>query len=439
MTETLHGNSIKIKMAEIADRQKSILDSAKDGRLSPDEVQEYDALNREWELEKKTLDLIPTPRRVQPVLGDIDSPWHSGGSGTSLQTRRTTGGRKYADLFGTHQLSNDGWNSADEFYNAVVSGGKDPKLQQLGQTVGSPSGGGFAVPEFVAAEMLDASLEHEVVRPRATVVPMTSATWKSHGFDNSTASGSVLFGGLTARWEGEGDNATEDTLELRKVDLTAKKMFLFTRVSNELDDDAPNFVEGLSNALISAAGWNLDDKFLTGTGGATPTGVLNDSALVTVTKETGQAAATINYENAVKMYARLHPALVKGAVWVANLNTIPSLQTMAITIGTGGSHIPALREDGSGGFSILNIPVAFTEKVATLGTVGDFMLVNFSEYIIGIRKQVSVDFSMHEAFASDQLSVRAIVRVDAIGRWKSAYTPKTGSTLSWCVALETRS
>ena len=138
------------------------------------------------------------------------------------------------------------------------------------------------------------------------------------------------------------------------------------------------------------------------------------------------------------MYARLHPALVQDSVWVANVNTIPQLQTMVITVGTSGDHIPALRDDGSGGFSILNRPVVFTEKVATLGTVGDIMLVNFSQYQIGIRKDVSVETSQHEAFTSDQTSVRATIRIDGIGKWKSVYTPKTGSTLSWVVALATR-
>src|SRR5439155_12909403 len=100
-------------------------------------------------------------------------------------------------------------------------------------------------------------------------------------------------------------------------------------------------------------GWHLDYAFLNGTGAGQPKGVLNDAALITVTKEAGQATGTILYENVVKMFARLHPALVQDAVWIANPTTIPQLLLMTVKVknvaGTenvGGSAIGALQGDG---------------------------------------------------------------------------------------------
>jgi HK97 family phage major capsid protein len=166
--------------------------------------------------------------------------------------------------------------------------------------------------------------------------------------------------------------------------------------------------------------------------------VLNNPALVTVAKETGQKAATIIYENITKMYARLAPQCMGNAVWIASQTAVPQLLTMSLAVGTGGSMIqPAVLQQG-GKFSLLGKEVLFTEKVPALGTVGDLMLCDLSQYTIGMRKEVSLDKSIHVGWTTDQASYRAIVRADGQGSWDKAITPKAGDTLSWAVALATR-
>jgi HK97 family phage major capsid protein len=48
---------------------------------------------------------------------------------------------------------------------------------------GVPASGGLSVPEPLAAQWLDDSIESEIIRPRATVWPMDSATRKVPGWD----------------------------------------------------------------------------------------------------------------------------------------------------------------------------------------------------------------------------------------------------------------
>ena len=65
-------------------------------------------------------------------------------------------------------------------YLTVLSTGKfDPRLIQDVASESVPSSGGFSVPEQFAAWLLDSSLESEIVRPRATVWPMTTSHIKS--------------------------------------------------------------------------------------------------------------------------------------------------------------------------------------------------------------------------------------------------------------------
>jgi HK97 family phage major capsid protein len=108
--------------------------------------------------------------------------------------------------------------------------------------------------------------------------------------------------------------------------------------------------------------------------------------------------------------------------------------TLSIAVGVGGSVVPAVLQEG-GKFSLLGKEVLFTEKIPALGSLGQILLVDLSQYTIGMRKEVSLDKSIHVGWSTDQSSYRAIVRADGQGSWDKAITPKAGDSLSWCVAL----
>jgi len=187
-----------------------------------------------------------------------------------------------------------------------------------------------------------------------------------------------------------------------------------------------------------AISWFEDDAFLTGTGTGEPQGVTNSPALIAVTKEVGQPADTIVWENVVKMYSRMLPASLGRAVWVANINVFPELATMALSVGTGGSAIWLQSGIGSPPLSILGRPIIFTEKLPTLGTTGDIMFIDFGYYLIGDLMQMRADSSPHVKFQNDMTVYRVTERVDGRGWLQSALTPKAGSTLSPFIKLDTR-
>ncbi len=82
--------------------------------------------------------------------------------------------------------------------------------------------------------------------------------------------------------------------------------------------------------------------------------------------------------------------------------------------------------------------VLATEKLPGLGTKGDIMLVDFSQYSIGLRKEVVLQKSMHVGWQTDESGYRVILRADGQGRWSKVVTPRNGDTLSWCVTLAAR-
>lgn len=340
-------------------------------------------------------------------------------------------------MFPDTRLGTDGWGSAEEFLSAIHSGLGDRRLVSQLSSETSGSDGGFMVPEQFSAQWLDKSLENEIVRPRAKIEPMESASKKIAGFSNSDNSGSAPFGGFAGEWLAEMGEATDVSPTVRAIELVAKKLGIFTKSSNELIEDGVSFEELLGEAMVAAIGWHMDVAFFTGTGAGQPLGVLNDPAKIEVDKEAGQASDTVVYENLTTMFSRMHPACVNNSAWVAHQSCIPQLTNLSVTIGTGGSHIPAMTES-DGTFRILTRPILFTEKLPALGDAGDIILADFSQYSIGMRRGVTLEKSNAVNWQTDETNYRSIIRVDGQGRWAQAFTPLNGSTLSWCVTLAER-
>jgi len=346
-------------------------------------------------------------------------------------------GRDYRSMFGLEKgkkLDCGGFKNFNEYLTVLSSGRFDPRLITNTASTTVPSDGGFSCPEEFGAWLLDSSLEVEIVRPRATLWPMRSDSLKVPGWDSSTHTSS-LFGGLVGTWIAELAASTEVFAKMRQIQLNAKKLACFTAASNELVADGVDYEIQIQAALIKTIGWYLDFAFIQGSGAGQPLGIINDPALVTVSKETGQKASTIVFENCVKMYARLAPQCMANAIWIASQTCVPQLLTMSLAVGTGGAPIQPAVLQSNGQFSLLGKPMLFSEKVPALGSLGQLLFCDLSCYTIGMRKEVSLDKSIHVGWTQDTSAYRAIIRADGQGSWNKAISPKAGDSLSWCVAL----
>jgi HK97 family phage major capsid protein len=322
----------------------------------------------------------------------------------------------------------------------MIGQGNGRSLAVSGASKGVPSDGGFLIPSQQVFDMLDASVEKEIVRPRCRVEGMQYAEKTISTYDDSTHANGELFGGLSLQWAAEGDEIDYKTAQVRQIKLQAKKATMLCAATNELLADAPSFGSGLGDRMITALAFGLDRAFLiSGTGSGQPRSVMNDGATITVAKVTNQTAATIVYDNLVSMMARMHPACFNNSVWVIHQSAIPQLLTLSISVGTGGSAIPVMTET-NGQFKILTRPVIFSELLNPVGQLGDIMLVDLSQYVIGLQKDgFRLDTSAHVLFRSDQQVYRLVCRIDGMGCWKQAFQPlNSAPTLSWAVTLAAR-
>ncbi|MCX7012830.1 MAG: phage major capsid protein [Candidatus Sumerlaeota bacterium] len=343
--------------------------------------------------------------------------------------------RSYSSMFPeTH--SNADFQNFGEYLDVLNSGRFDPRLNELrAMSEGSESGGGFLVPSQFSSTVFDTSLESEVVRPLATVFPMTSKTRQIPAWDSSDHQTS-LFGGFVAAWEKEAGSLTDKNPKPRLMTMTAHKLYGLVRLSNELAADGIAIDSQLSKVMSDGLSWYLDQAFLFGSGVGEPLGIANSPAMIEVDPEENQTTGIV-YPNLAKMFAKLLPASFSRSIWIANPTVLPSLLTLGVTIGVAGEVYHVINES-SGKFSIFGRPVVFNEKLPSLNSRGDIMLCDLSLYGIGLRQDLQLEKSTHALFMTDESVWRIICRADGFALLDKPITLASGDTASGFVCLGER-
>ena len=348
------------------------------------------------------------------------------------------GVRSYRQLFEA-PLSDDGFTSFSEWTSIVTSRQYDPRMRRS-ISEGIPSEGGFLVPTQYADAILTPSLEQSVIFPRARVFPMKSNELVIPATVIGDHSASC-YGGVIAYWKAEKGSLSQADPTFRQMNLVANKLTILSKATNEWLQDVERSGDLVRGILTEAVHWFLDKNFMIGTGAGQPLGLLNAACKVTVAAEAGQPASTILYENIVKMFSSLYPGGIDRAIWLIHPSVVPQLFTMSLSVGTGGIpvYMPADQGAGRPHNKLMGLPVVVSEKVETLGTEGDIILADLSQYGIGLRGELQLEASGAPAFTTDETYFRLIIRIDGQPLWDEVLTLKDGTTtVSPIVTLEAR-
>jgi HK97 family phage major capsid protein len=308
---------------------------------------------------------------------------------------------------------------------------------------GDLSQGGYSIPSPLSNVILERALERSIVRPRATLQPMTSRTLAIPSDVDSNHAAGVLFGGVTIYRPGELGQKTPTNPKMGKVNLQLHTLAGLVYVSDELLEDSGIAMEAyLIRKFSQAIAFYEDNDFLNGTGANMALGAFNpgNPSLITVDAVGGQGAGTIIAENIADMWARLYPDGQSNAAFLANINTFRQLFSMGIAVGAGGVPVwmPANNVADKPYSSLMGRPLIFTEKMQSLGTAGDIGLADFSQYLVGDRNggAPQVASSIHIKFDFDETAFRFVLRYDGQPSWLSTLTPLNGTeTLSPFIRL----
>jgi HK97 family phage major capsid protein/HK97 family phage prohead protease len=324
----------------------------------------------------------------------------------------------YRSIFGPPPPDHDFQNLGD-FAFTVKNRPYDPRLQKRTHTGGVGTSGGYTVPERLNETIFDNALEESVLFQRVRIFPMSSDILRIPA--PSLDSHATGIYNVTGEWVAEGSAAPEQNLRLRQIELKSGKLFLFARCSSELLADSMNFGTVLDTAFKSAASWHLDRAILSGNGVGSPAGIIGSACTLKVTRA---AAGSIGIADLAGMVAKLNPGSFANSLWVIHPTTVTKLFQLTIAVGAGGSYIPI--QESNGELRIFTRPVVISEKVATLGSEGDVLLCDPSQYFLGIRQQMILESTNSESFQRDLVSFRLICRIDGQPAWNQPLTLKDG-------------
>ncbi len=312
-----------------------------------------------------------------------------------------------------------------------------------GSTEGIASEGGFLVGTVVANELFKRTYANNQILPRCAQRTITSGanSIELPAIDETSRATGSRFGGVRVYWKKEEAELTASKPAFAKLKLEVDKVTGLYYASDEVLEDATILEQEVTDCFVQEFDFKIQDGIVNGEGTGEPLGILNAACLVSVAKENGQKAATILYDNVLNMWARMWAASRINAAWFINQDIEPQLAKMALVIGTGGApvYLPASGASGSPFGTLFGRPVIPIEQCQTLGTVGDIILADFSQYVVATKGAMKSAMSIHVMFVYAQTAFRWLIRLDGKPRWTSALTPYKGSnTLSPFIALATR-
>ncbi|MDE2102046.1 MAG: phage major capsid protein [Patescibacteria group bacterium] len=297
-------------------------------------------------------------------------------------------------------------------YHVDVKDGDPLWVTKAALNEGSGSAGGYIVPPQISLAILRSLAEESFIFPRALKTYMNSRTQQLPFVDmtGTAALGqSPFFGGMQFTWQPEAV-LTETEPKFGMLDLTAHNLTGFSTVSNQwLSDSGPGVEEAFVKLIARAAGWQFEYAFFQGTGTAAqmPLGIIQGIAPQTSVNVVRSAPSSIANTDIANMAGHLIPGGWRNAVWAVTESAIPKIAALSQFVLNGWHY----HEGGAIGF-IMTRPVFPTEKLPSLGNIGDLVLFDPSAYVVGVRHDVLVDASPHSSFPTNQTDFRVWLRGD---------------------------
>lgn len=296
---------------------------------------------------------------------------------------------------------------------AQLYGTKAPLAAQSGV------GGGFLLPEPLAAEVIEFLRPASAVRQLEPVImPMDAGTLRIP----------KLATGSAAAYVGENVNMANAQPVFGQVIPTAKKLAALIPISNDLiRRGGPGVDTLLRDDLVAAIAQRSDLAFIRGDGTqAQPKGLLN----WILAAENIVSNATVNTANVIADLGKLIQALADANVrfirpgWIMSNRTWRYLYTLLTTVGAF-----IFRDEMNNG-TLFGMPFARTSQIpnnlAPGGTGSELYLADFADVVIGESTGILIDVSteaayfdganVQAAFSQDQMVLRALIEHDLVMR-----------------------
>jgi HK97 family phage major capsid protein len=307
-----------------------------------------------------------------------------------------------------------------------------------------PADGGFLVQKDFSAELLMRMYQTGQIISRCRKIPISGNAngVKINAIDEDSRADGSRWGGVLAYWINEAAVKTGSRPKFRRVELQLQKLIGLCYATDELLDDAAALESVIQMSFAEEMVFQVEDSIINGTGAGQPLGLLNSGAVITQAKASGDTGAVLTTADVLAMWNRLWPPSRPNAVWLIDASVEPQLFQLVLGAPSLGQillYTPP-GKDGNKAAMLMGCPVIVHEHGAVLGTPGDIILADLSQYVVIDKNGVKQDYSIHVNFLTDEGVFRFVYRVDGQPWWKRPLTPKSGGpTLAPFIDLATRS
>lgn len=326
--------------------------------------------------------------------------------------------------------------------NFTVSRGgtKDPRLNRIehamktmalkapqGASEGVMSDGGILLDPTISQEIIKPIHEDGPFSNDAAKLPVgnnSNSGWINGVDETSRATGS-RWGGIQGYRLAEAALKTASKPQFRRINWELKKYAVVIIATDELLNDATQFNAICQQGSREELGFMLNDDILNGPGLGGPLGILQSGAKVAVTR---LDANKIQGTDISAMWQRMSPRSKAKAKWYVNSETAPQLDAL-FAVGSTQVLFPYAGYDQAQGVRTLyGKPIVETEFNAALGTEGDIMLADMTQYLLwqevgGPKESVN----MYLYWLTDETAVRFVMRVDGKPNIVAPLTPYKGT------------
>lgn len=303
----------------------------------------------------------------------------------------------------------------------------------------SAADGGVLVPPDIVRQILMRMYSNDLLS-RCTVFPVSGNSLKVPAINETSRADGSRFGGVTSYWRREQATVSPSKPSLMTVDLSLDSLMIFMVVTDEMMQDTGGALEVyLTQIAASEIQFKLGDAIVNGDGQGKPLGIMNSPAKVVQAAEAaGNASASgtgFITANATKMFSRLHVSCRPTSIWLYDQSMEPNL--WALTIGTAGGSLAVFLPPGglssSAYATLIGRPMVATEFQKPIGTEGDIILFDPTQYIVATKGGIQTAVSMHLYFDSNALAFRWIIRMDGKPWWLKPLSPKSGGPTQSCI------
>jgi HK97 family phage major capsid protein len=306
----------------------------------------------------------------------------------------------------------------------------------MGELVGSD--GGFLVPPQFADKIFERVYKENPLISRTDQYTLAGNTMVfPRNAESSRANGS-RWGGVRAYWVQEGTAGTHSKPTFGRFTVNMGKLMCLAAITDELlADSGPALNQYLNRVFAAEISFTAGDAIVRGTGAGQPLGILNatdsNGTGCTVSVSTASVGASLSSADIVNMWARLFRGMGgepnSGAVWFINQDVGPALHLLTLGIGTAGiaTYMPPNGLSGPSYGTLMGAPIIPVEWCSTLGTTGDIILADMSQYVTISKGGMNAMSSIHLYFDSDQEAFRVTFRMGGAPWWATALTPYQGT------------